>query len=462
MDISDKLMAMANEIQAAKLGKRGRETHVNSYIVIDEYHEWRTETEDLFNKHFDRDDSLYKKFLSQPDDGNGHVLMHSFNQQYPIFKILIKKIQAGDIQEKVQRTPPTRNETMSKTVFISHASKDKEISDAFVDVILHGALSVPIDQIFCTSTDGTKIRSGEDWRDQIQDSLLSAKINFLLITPNYKESEVCLNEMGAGWVTSAKVCPLIIEPINFKTVGVIQEPIQVERLLDESSLDRIRDEVQVLLEISPALIKSDRWTAKKHEFISRVSDYLKVTPFEVPLERDVFVQTLKENESLKDQVHQFNEKISQLESLIEKISTIKDKEEVMSIMTSAGYSTQFEEFQEKCKVVEKVLSVNDLIVNGIIFKTYTQKGVDISVENNRKELDDALANDYITDDLYADWTTTKKMRLIKESIDNVAKFLSRDLTEEFYTFFDESFESSINLNNKAFWEECFNISIRFD
>jgi len=41
-----------------------------------------------------------------------------------------------------------------KSVFISHASKDKEIADAFVDIILHGAMSIDLDDIFCTSTEG--------------------------------------------------------------------------------------------------------------------------------------------------------------------------------------------------------------------------------------------------------------------------------------------------------------------
>lgn len=39
----DKLKKMAENIQAAKLGKRGEKNHINSYTVIDEYQEWRTE-----------------------------------------------------------------------------------------------------------------------------------------------------------------------------------------------------------------------------------------------------------------------------------------------------------------------------------------------------------------------------------------------------------------------------------
>ena len=47
--------------------------------------------------------------------------------------------------------------TENKDIFISHSGKDKQIVDNFIDLILHGALSVPINNIFCTSTDGTKI-----------------------------------------------------------------------------------------------------------------------------------------------------------------------------------------------------------------------------------------------------------------------------------------------------------------
>ena len=75
-----------------------------------------------------------------------------------------------------------------KRVFISHASKDHPIVKSLIDDLLIGALSVKINEIFCTSTDGTKIESGEDWRNSIQQALKSAKTTILLITPNYKET----------------------------------------------------------------------------------------------------------------------------------------------------------------------------------------------------------------------------------------------------------------------------------
>jgi hypothetical protein len=456
----DKLKALAENIQLAKLGRRGKEAHVNSYIVIDEYHEWRAESEDLFSKFFDESNKQYKEFVELPKDGNGHVLMHYFNQQYPIFKLLINKIENGETMESKTNIESKPKET-GKTVFISHASKDKEIVDAFIDLLLHGALSIPIDKIFCVSTDGTKIESGADWRDSINESLLSAKVNFLIITPNYKESEVCLNEMGAAWVTSATVLPLIVEPINYKTVGVIQEPSQIEKLLDEKSLDRIKDIVQEKLEISNALVKSDRWTVKKKEFLIRVKKHIESNPFQIPMDREVFDKLLEEKSDLENTVDSLIQEKSELEDLIKKLKSAKGKEEVSEIIKNRKPSSQFQEFIELCQIVKKRLDRNSSIINGIIFKSYTGKDITIKWEGNKEEIDEAYANDFIDDELNVSWEETTEMKRTGNAIDNVRNFLGKDLGEDFYELYEENFEAPMSIDNKMFWEELFEAYISF-
>lgn len=359
--------------------------------------------------------------------------------------------------------PESKNTNLEKTIFISHASKDKIIAVAFVDIILHGGLSVPIDQIFCVSTDGTKIKSGTDWRNSISQSLSSAKLNFLLITPNYKESEVCLNEMGAAWVTSAMVLALIVEPINYKTVGVIQEPNQIEKLLDEKSLDRIKDIVQDTLRIPSTLIKSDRWTAKKTEFISKVQKNITKFPFEVPMDRDKFNQLLKEANDLKITIDSLIDEKGELENLISELKKAKDKTEVTAIIKKSKPSTEFQDFQELCKVVSKKLYQNESIINGVIFKDYTGKEVTIKWVNNKTEIDEAFANDYINDDLEVRWDKTNEMRNIKNALDKVERFLEKNLKEDFYEAFEEKYGEVLpEISNKKFWEEVFDIAIIFN
>lgn len=65
----------------AKLGKRGKDKHINSITIIDEYNEWRIKSEDFFCDFFEESNSSYKRFVNFPTDGNGYTLMNYFNQQ---------------------------------------------------------------------------------------------------------------------------------------------------------------------------------------------------------------------------------------------------------------------------------------------------------------------------------------------------------------------------------------------
>lgn len=218
-----------------------------------------------------------------------------------------------------------------KKVFISHASDDEPIIKSLIDDLLVGALSVKVREIFCTTTDGMKIESGEDWRDSIKKALQEAKVTLLIITPNYKESEVCICEMGAAWVTSAKVIPFIVDPITYSSVGIIQQPKQIEELLDQKSLDRLRDVIQGRLEIDPEEIKSDRWTVKRTEFIQKVKNYISKTPFRQPLSREEFDRNLQEKNSLETTVSSLIAEKSERESFIDELKKAKDSTEIKEI-----------------------------------------------------------------------------------------------------------------------------------
>jgi hypothetical protein len=349
----------------------------------------------------------------------------------------------------------------NQDIFISHSGKDKQIVDDFIDLLLLGALSVPINKIFCSSSDGTKIKSGTDWRDSILAALKEAKVNFLFISPNYKESEVCMNEMGAGWVTSANVIPLIIEPINYKTVGVIQEPIQIEKLLDEKSLDRIKDILQESLEIPNSLIKSDRWTAKKKEFVLKTKKYLKENPFKKPMDRDEFDNLVVENDELETTLTKLIEEKSELESLIEDLKKAKDKSDVNEIVKKYSDTSEFEEFETLTQKVCDAISDFHPIVIGIIFKSYSDKDITINALAYTDYVDDALANDYINEELEAQFSTTPKMEKIELLLDELSSFISKDFSSEFQDQYENEYEAPLLISNKLFWEEVLDLNLYF-
>jgi len=148
----------------------------------------------------------------------------------------------------------TQNTKLIKRIFISHATKDEFITTAFIDLILDAGLAIDIvKDVFCTSYDGTKIRTGTDWRESIRSALENASIVFLFISPYYKESEVCQNEMGAAWVLNSNTVPFMIEPITYETVGVLAEVKQIAKLLNEKALDEIKDKLVEELQLQTSL-----------------------------------------------------------------------------------------------------------------------------------------------------------------------------------------------------------------
>jgi hypothetical protein len=163
-------------------------------------------------------------------------------------------------------------------IFISHASEDKPIVEKFLTLILNLGLNIQTKEILCSSTSGTGISPGENWKDFIKNNLKNAEVVIMVITPNFKKSEMCQNEAGAAWALSKEIIPLIIEPINYDNVGVIFADKQIAKITESESLDRLKDKLKKILEIESEE-PSDRWTQLKQEFISFLTKHLKKNPF---------------------------------------------------------------------------------------------------------------------------------------------------------------------------------------
>lgn len=208
-------------------------------------------------------------------------------------------------------------------IFLSHASRDSEIVTYFMDDILIGVLGFKHTEIFYTSGDGTKIKSGHEWRNSIKDNLLGSDIVILIITPNYKESEICLNEMGAAWVSAKNVLPVIISPITYEKVGVTMDVSQVEKLTDEKGLDRIRDQIEEIFGKQCFKIRSDRWTKKKKDFLEKVDKYIKEHPFIKPIDIEEYEEIVDKNITLSLENVSLKNENNELKRLSDELSKNK-------------------------------------------------------------------------------------------------------------------------------------------
>lgn len=132
--------------------------------------------------------------------------------------LLEVKLQLAEIGNNAQE-----EKVMKNKIFISHSSKDQEIVKAFVEKILQLGLGISAERIFCTSIEGQGVRSGEYIPDRLKIEIQQTSLALLFISEEYKRSEICLNEVGAAWVSLEKenVIPVLLPGISFDKLGFL-------------------------------------------------------------------------------------------------------------------------------------------------------------------------------------------------------------------------------------------------
>ena len=68
---------------------------------------------------------------------------------------------------------------MKNKIFISHSSKDINIVENFVELILILGLGIDRDRIFCSSMEGQGVLSGEYIPDRLKQEINSSSLNLL-------------------------------------------------------------------------------------------------------------------------------------------------------------------------------------------------------------------------------------------------------------------------------------------
>ena len=150
--------------------------------------------------------------------------------------------------------------------FVSHASADASIVNSFVKEILMLGCGFSSSDIFCT-LDHTAIRTGDDFRDRIVESMKGCDYVFCLISENYRQSEVCQNELGAAWALENKrILPFKFPNIKFTELGFLNVVKQAADITDDSKLD------ELYMELCECYGLQQDWI----NFNQRKTDFLKV------------------------------------------------------------------------------------------------------------------------------------------------------------------------------------------
>lgn len=155
-----------------------------------------------------------------------------------------------------------------KKIFISHSSYDKDIVEKFVDHILQLGIGIKTEDIFCTSIEDLGIRNGEDIRKHIHVNIRNADYSFLMISKNYKASEICINEMGAVWAYDNNVRLYILPDVDFKEIGWLCDTRKADKINTPVPLDALHKE---MIEYFDLADKGETWSRQRETFLRYIN-----------------------------------------------------------------------------------------------------------------------------------------------------------------------------------------------
>lgn len=197
-------------------------------------------------------------------------------------------------------------------IFISHATTDKPIVEKFVFMLKQ--MGVKQDQLFCSSVAGHGIPQGTgDLYDFIRNKMSNNNLFFIMmLSQNYYNSPVCLNEMGAAWVQQNAYQSILLPGFQYSEIkGAVNPRAMCFSLADQENRNYALTELKdrIIAHLGMDDISHISWERNRDKFIEEV-DHIAQKQFEssnVPPERS---NDLKASESeLSEEKDRFREYI---------------------------------------------------------------------------------------------------------------------------------------------------------
>jgi hypothetical protein len=110
-------------------------------------------------------------------------------------------------------SPAEQNGVSNLRLFISHSSKDVPYVVALIH-LLRSALTLPAEQIRCTSVDGYRLPGGADTQETLRTEIHASEAFIGVISENSLKSLYVTFELGARWGAKKHLLPLLGPGIN--------------------------------------------------------------------------------------------------------------------------------------------------------------------------------------------------------------------------------------------------------
>lgn len=142
-------------------------------------------------------------------------------------------------------------------IFISHQSNDKNIATPILKFIKSCFFFLEDKHIFFSSKDENTIQFTDEWRTSINNAIAACDIFVCIISESYRDSEICMLELGAAWGLKKKRVPLITKNITFGSFSQVINDRQAGKITKATDLIKMIQVIKKKLKITPSISQEE-------------------------------------------------------------------------------------------------------------------------------------------------------------------------------------------------------------
>lgn len=345
----------------------------------------------------------------------------------------------------------------SKSIFVSHATADKELADKLV-VLIETGIGIPDSDVFCTSLEGLGIPSGANFVDFIKSQIQEPRGVLLLLTPHYYASEFCLCELGASWSMAHRAFPLLLPPLTYDDVNGVLLGTQVLRLNSKEKLNQFQGEMVELFKIKGKAFAI--WEKRRDEFLEWIDGYIKAYTPPKKVDPDKHRELEKNYNEAKEALSDAEDRISTLEGQIEKLKQLKDKAAADAVLEAD--IEDVEKFETLVDEAVEAMSGFPREVDNALFLHFRGEELEwppfgySDSDEIRRDIKEAMEQGFLVDG-GAGVTINTEDPLIRKAVDALERIQTfvRNPSEEFADYYANNYDHQPSLTNKRFWTEHF-------
>lgn len=203
-------------------------------------------------------------------NNNGIICMGDNNSNNVVVRNKKKKEKTE--KSRTYEAASTKVSALDGKLFFSHSSKNKEEIKMLVEFVED--MGIPHDRIVCTSIPDYGVPGGQNIYNWLKTQIGNPNLRVIyLLSKEYYESVVCLNEMGAAWIVGARETIFLIDDFEFKDIKGCLDAAKVGTHLDgevsevKPRLTEFKD--TLIKEFGLPEINESKWERKRDAFIER-------------------------------------------------------------------------------------------------------------------------------------------------------------------------------------------------